>query len=105
MQRIAFKMKIKPEKVEEYIEAHRHVPTNLIELYRSAGIRNLTVFLRGAELFLCLECDDFQAAQNRLENHPAEKRWQAQMAELLDTDTDLQPGEGLAFLKEVFHMH
>ena len=104
MQRIAFKMKLKPEKVEEYIEAHQHVPSDLIDLYHSAGIRNLTVFLRGSELFLSLQCDDFQAAQRRFENHPAEKRWQDQMTELMDTDSDLQPGEELAFFREVFHM-
>ena len=43
-QRSAFVLKVRPEKIDEYIDAHRTVWPEMLEALRAAGIRNYSIF-------------------------------------------------------------
>ena len=50
-QRSAFVLRVRPERIEEYVHAHRHVWPEMLDALRSAGIRNYTIFRHGNQMF------------------------------------------------------
>ena len=51
-QRSAFVLQVRPDRIEEYVEAHRNVWPEMLDALRAAGIRNYTIFLREPESLL-----------------------------------------------------
>jgi len=103
MQRVAFRLRVKPEKLEEYVRIHAEVWPELLADLRAAGYRNYSIFSDGPELFAYLECDDFAAAQAAMAKSDANHRWQAWMTGYLDTPVDPEGKESLHLLPMVFH--
>jgi L-rhamnose mutarotase len=100
-QRSAFVLRVRPEKIGEYVEAHRNVWPEMLDALRAAGIRNYTIFRAGNEVFGYFEADDLDAAAAYMERQPVSVRWQDAMAELLD---DRVPDAGPPPLEEVFRL-
>jgi L-rhamnose mutarotase len=67
MPRIAFRLKIKAGKEQEYDEAHRQVWPALLEKLKEVGISNYSIFRRDQDLVLVMEVDDFEAAWKKLD--------------------------------------
>ena len=61
-ERRGFVLRVKPDRIDEYVEAHRHVWPEMLEALRAAGIRNYTIFRAGNEMFGYFESDDLEAA-------------------------------------------
>ena len=101
MDRVAFVLNVKPEKLDEYVAAHADVWPEMLEAMRDAGVRNYTIFLRGTEAFGYCEADDIDAAWSRLLDTDVNRRWQAAMAEYLEQPVD---GDGAGPLREIFRM-
>src|SRR6266436_1619103 len=57
-ERSAFVLRVRPDKIDEYIQAHRNVWPELLAALRDAGIRNYTIFRNGNEVFGYFESDD-----------------------------------------------
>ena len=104
MQRVAFRLWVKPERLEEYKRLHREVWPELLDDMRAASIRNYSIFADGPELFGYLECDDWNAAQAKLAASDANRRWQAWMTEYLETPVDPDGTDGMNLLQQVFFM-
>jgi L-rhamnose mutarotase len=102
MQRIAFALPIKPDRVDAYRRTHAAVWEELQAENRRAGIRTFSVFLFGHHAIGYLECDDWARASAYLDQSEVQARWQAKHADILDVDTasGLVP---LQILEEVFH--
>ena len=100
-QRSAFVLKVRPDKIDEYVEAHRDVWPELLDAIRAAGIRNYTIFRHGNEMFGYFESDDLEAAGRYLAEQDVNARWQDAMAELL---VERVPDEGPAALEEIFRL-
>jgi L-rhamnose mutarotase len=97
LERHAFIAQLNPGQRKRYIEAHRHVPPELLARYHDVGIRNTSIFLYEDLLFLYLECDDYDAAVVGLENDPREIEWQNLMNPMLDAD-------GYRECLDIFHL-
>ncbi len=104
MQRIAFRLRVKEERLEEYKAIHQEVWPELLADMRAASIRNYSIFARGPELFGYLECDDWAAASAALSESDANRRWQARMRDYLATPVDPDKPEPLERLEQVFLM-
>jgi L-rhamnose mutarotase len=104
MQRVAFRLRIKPDCIEEYEEAHRRVWPELLAKLREVGISDYSIFRRGQDLFLVMKVEDFDRAWNELDKDPVNQRWQQEMSRLFEPVPDLEPGERFAMMKEVFHL-
>ena len=104
MQRVAFRLWVKPERLEEYKRHHEAVWPELLADMRAASIRNYSIFSDGAELFGYLECDDWAAASAALARSDANRRWQEFMADYLASPVDPDAAEPVRLLTEVFRM-
>ena len=101
MSREAFALEIRPDKVAEYVEAHRRVWPEVLDATKRAGIRNYTIFLHGNIAFGYFECDDPAAANAVLAEDPHCIRWEDWMAEFL---TERVPTDGADALTELFRL-
>ncbi len=100
-QRTGFVLHVRPEKIEQYVDAHRNVWPEMREALRAAGIRNYTIFRDDTTVFGYFEADDLAAAGRYLATQPINARWQDAMAELLD---ERVPDGGPAALEQIFRL-
>lgn len=100
-ERSSFVLRVRPDKIDEYVEAHRNVWPEMLEAIRAAGIRNYTIFRHGNEMFGYFEADDLDAAGRYLAAQGVNGRWQDSMAELLE---ERVPDTGPPRLEEVFRL-
>jgi L-rhamnose mutarotase len=103
MPRYAFKLRIKPEAIEDYEREHRRVWPELLAKLKEVGISDYSIFRRGQELILCMRVENFEAAWSELERDPVNQRWQEFMAPLFEK-VECEPGERFAMLQEVFYL-
>jgi len=104
MSRIAYLLRIRPGKEAEYVAEHQSVWPELIDLLRSVGFRNYSIFRRGLNLFVYLEADDFQKSLEALTKHPLYQKWSHLMQPIMEPHPEIEPGESLPMLTEVFHL-
>jgi L-rhamnose mutarotase len=104
MPRYAFKLRIKPDAIEEYESAHQRVWPELLDKLKEVGIRDYSVFRRGQDLTLVMRTEDFDHAWDELDRDPVNQRWQELMGRLFEPVPDQQNGERFAMLKEVFYL-
>ena len=100
-QRSAFVLRVRPERLEEYVRAQREVWPEMLAALRGAGIRNYTIFRHGNEMFGYFESDDLEAAAQYLAGQDVSTRWQDAMAELLE---ERVPDAGPPRLEEIFRL-
>ncbi|CAA9564672.1 MAG: hypothetical protein AVDCRST_MAG87-1851 [uncultured Thermomicrobiales bacterium] len=104
MQRVAFRLRVKPERLDEYIALHAAVWPELLSDLTAAGYRNYSIFADGPDLFGYLECDDWDAAGAAMSSSDANRRWQVWMSEFLETPVDPAAGQPLNLLRQVFFL-
>jgi L-rhamnose mutarotase len=104
MPRYAFKLRIKPDAIEEYEREHQRVWPELLARLKEVGISDYSVFRRGQDLTLVLRAGDLDKALDELDQDPVNQRWQQFMGRLFEEVPDKQAGERFAMLKEVFYL-
>lgn len=104
MARVAFRLRVRQERIADYEAAHRQVWPELLQLLKEVGISQYSIFCSGTDLFFYMHVDDFERAWSRIDAHPLNRRWQAQMAPLFEPLPDLAPGERLPMMREVFYL-
>jgi len=103
MQRIAFKMKLRPGCEAEYRRRHDTIWPELADLLKATGIRDYSIFLDEEThiLFGVLRADDPQKLDTLPENAIMRKWWDY-MKDLMETNPDHSPQTQL--LREVFYL-
>lgn len=104
MPRVAFRLRIKAGKEEEYDAAHKNVWPDLLAKLKEVGISKYSIFRRQQDLFLVMQADDFDAAWRALDQDSTNLEWQEKMAPLFEPMQGLKPGEKFAIMKEVFYL-
>jgi L-rhamnose mutarotase len=99
--RSAFVLHVRPDRIDDYVAAHREVWPEMLDALRGAGIRNYSIFRDGSRVFGYFEADDLDAAGRFLAAQPVCTRWQDAMAGLLD---ERVPDEGPPPLEEIFRL-
>jgi L-rhamnose mutarotase len=103
MEKIAFRMRLKPGQEAEYERRHDAIWPELVELLKEAGIRDYSIFLDpdSGDLFGVLWREDGHGME-RLPVEPVMRRWWAHMADIMETHPDDSP---VAMpLRRVFHL-
>jgi L-rhamnose mutarotase len=106
MRRIAFVLKVKKDKLEEYEAHHRAVWPEMLDALRRTGWHNYSLFMReDGLLFGYFETpENFQAALAGMAKEEVNARWQKFMAPYFESPGAARPDETMVELKEVFHL-
>jgi L-rhamnose mutarotase len=105
-ERVCFVLRVKPERVDEYVAAHEHVWSEMLDALSEAGWRNYSLFIRPDDGLVVgyLETDDFTAAQSGMAATEVNTRWQASMADFFLNPAGVQPDQAMTPLTEYFHL-
>ena len=105
MERVCFLLRVRPDRLDEYKRRHRAVWPEMLEALRAAGWGNYSLFLAADGLLVgYVEVEDFEAALAAMEATDVNARWQAEMAEFFELESDVRPDTGLQRLEQVFHL-
>ena len=82
-QRCCFLLRVRPERLAEYIEVHQHVWKDMRDALSNAGWRRYSLFLRPEDGLVVgyFESDDTAAAMRAMEDEDVNTRWQKEMAQ------------------------
>ena len=87
-ERTGFVLHVRPERVDDYLAAHRNVWPEMLDALHASGVRNYTIF-------------DLEASGRYLAAQEVSTRWQDSMAELLE---ERVPDGGPPALEEIFRL-
>ena len=104
MARIAFRHRIRGERIADYEAAHRNVWPELLQLLKDVGISQYSIFRSGTDLFFYMHVEDFERAWSQIDANPVNRRWQEQMAPLFEPLPELAAGERFPMMREVFYL-
>jgi L-rhamnose mutarotase len=105
MQRICFVLQVKPERLAEYKERHRHVWPEMRAALRETGWGNYSLFLRDDGLLVgYLETEDFELARSGMAQREVNERWQREMGDFFVRPDGGLPDRAMRPLEEVFHL-
>lgn len=101
MGRVLFHLRLYPGTETAFDRAHDPVPVDLVEAMREGGLRNVSVFRRGTDVWFYAEADaDARAAYDRFVRTEPHVRWAGSLAGVV-----IDPGVsgGPTIYQEVFH--
>jgi L-rhamnose mutarotase len=103
MKRVAFKMYLKPNCIEEYIRRHDELWPEIKQLLADEGVCDYSIFLdkEKNELFAVQKINGEGSSQD-LGSNPINQRWWDYMADISVTNPDNSPVTQV--LDEVFHL-
>ena len=106
MRRVAFLLKVKPEKLEEYKQHHQRVWPEMLAALSAAGWHNYSLFVRpDGLLFGYVETPEgLAAAQAKMAATEVNTRWQEFMAPFFESPDGGRADEMFLELEEVFHL-
>lgn len=105
MKRVCFLLKLKKDRIDDYLKAHQVWPKMLDALHR-AGIRNYSIFIRKKNGLLVgyFEADDPEKSLAEVAGTDVNRRWQEYMAQFFESGSgDLQKG-GPEWLDQCFYL-
>ena len=104
MERYAWKAILKDGKKEEYVRRHKEIWKEMVDVLKSAGIKNYSIWLCGNELFGYYECEKGIKFAGKIQaDSPVVDRWNEYMKEVMVMDTDEKTG-AQPLLEEVFYL-
>lgn len=105
MQRYGMVIKVRPEKLEEYVRLHARVWPSVLRMIHECNIRNYSIYLKEGCLFSYFEYvgKNFEADMARMAADPTTRKWWSHCKPCQDPIPTRAPGEWWANLEEVFH--
>ena len=89
MEKYAWTARIKEGKKEEYVKRHNEIWPELVELLKSAGICNYTIWADGNTLFGYYECEKGVEYAARVQaESPIVDKWNEYMKDVMDMVMD-----------------
>lgn len=101
MERFAWKARVLPGQLNEYIKRHDDIWPEMSRVLDDAGIRNYTIWTDGNELFGYYECDSVEYAARVQAQSPVVARWNEYMKAVMVMEMDEITGTAVQ-LRPVF---
>jgi L-rhamnose mutarotase len=103
MQRVCFRLQVRPELREEYVARHAAVWPEMLEALNATGWHNYSLFLDDdGTLIGYFETPDLTAAVRGMGSRDVNARWQAEMAKYFEGLDDTPPDQGFRVLERIF---
>ena len=98
MQVVCELMRLKPERVQDYLVLHDHTWPELIQAIRDSGFLEEYIYLHDNLVIVVMKCEDFTVAVKKLAATSVFQRWTRQVRAMLVEDRliDLHPVWNLA---------
>ncbi|MGH9351804.1 MAG: L-rhamnose mutarotase [Terriglobia bacterium] len=105
MRRYGQVLKVRPDRIDEYVRYHAAVWPEVLVTIHNCNIRNYSIFLNDDTLFAYFEYigDDFEADMARMAADSKTQEWWAVMMPMQVPLPTRAEGEWWANMKEVFH--
>ena len=103
MERFAWKARVLPGKLDEYIRRHDEIWPEMTEVLNQAGVHNYTIWNVGDELFGYYECESIAHAAKVQAESPVVDRWNAYMKDVMEMDMDPATGTSVMLRKVFYH--
>jgi len=105
VERICFRLQVKPDRLDEYRNRHRQVWPDMQQALRDTGWRNYSLFLADdGQLIGYLESDDFEKSRQAMAATEVNAAWQRDMAPFFVDTAGRHADAAMAPLVEVFHL-
>lgn len=105
VQRICFELKVRPDRLTEYVERHQNVWPEMQQALRDAGWHNYSLFLKpDGTLIGYVETNDFEAAQAAMAATEVNGRWQNEMKAFFADLEGAAPDESMRPIPLIFHI-
>jgi L-rhamnose mutarotase len=101
--KVGLHTRLKPGAEERYEQYHAAVWPEILAGIRGAGVTRWVIFRDGLDLFHYVECEDYGRAMAELAKSEVDRRWQAEMAPLMEVAHDLS-GSGSDKLRIIFEL-
>lgn len=93
MEKYAWKATLKEGKREEYIRRHNEIWQEMVDLLKSAGIRNYSIWLSGNDIFGYYECEKgIEFATKTQSESPIVDKWNEYMDDVMEMPIDPETG-------------
>lgn len=86
MSRKVYRTRLKPERRDDYIQAHKNVSSDLMRRYKEAGMTLCAVYILGDDLVLLVDAEDHAKAASILAEDPVDQVWQTYVGTMKDGD-------------------
>jgi L-rhamnose mutarotase len=105
VERVCFRLQVKPDRLEEYAARHAAVWPEMLEALAGTGWHNYSLFLGEDGLLVgYVETPSLADAVAGMEATEVNARWQAEMAGFFVDLGGARPDTGFTRLTEVFHL-
>lgn len=106
MKRVGFVLKVKEDKLQEYVNHHEHVWPDMLDALRRNGWHNYSLFLRDdGLLFGYVETPEgLDPALAGMADEEANAGWQEFMSPYFEALGVNHPDQNMVELKEIFHL-
>ena len=104
MQHILFKQKVKTERRDEYIEAHRNSWPELLEALKESGVEREIIWMDGDYIFIYVMAEDFDGAIDNQKKTDVFQKWIEKMTPLLAEIQDYSDEGRVQGLEKVFDL-
>ena len=106
MEKIGFRLQVRTEMMDEYIQHHRNVWPEMLEALTETGWHNYSLFLDQSDgaLFGYFETPDFSAAQSGMAELDINTKWQELISPYFVALDGKKPDEGFIRLSQVFYL-
>jgi L-rhamnose mutarotase len=101
--KVGLHTRLKPGSEERYERYHVAVWPEILEGIRRVGVTKWVIFRDGLDLFHYVECEDYDRAMAELAESEVDRRWQAEMAPMMEVAHDLS-GSGSDKLRIIFEL-
>ncbi len=102
MERFAWKARVLPGQLEEYIRRHDEIWPEMTAVLNEAGIHNYTIWSVGSELFGYYECESIEYASKVQAESEVVARWNEYMKDVMIMEFDPNTGTSV-LLQQVFY--
>ena len=103
MERFAWKARVLPGMLSEYIRRHDEIWPEMTAVLNEAGIRNYTIWTTGEELFGYYECDSVEHSAKVQATSPVVDKWNEYMKEVMVMEIDPDTGTAVQLRQVFFH--
>lgn len=106
MKRYGMVIKLKPEKVDDYIKLHQQVWPEILAILSRYHVKNYSIFMKDHFLFGYLEYhgQDYLEDMKKVANESVTQEWWKLTAPCQEPLSTHKEGEWWSLMQEVFHM-